>query len=429
MRGPPGARGVQEYTSGFTCYIAMPAPILDVRTLVLIYVGVNIGLAAVLIYLWRVQKNYPPARDWAVGSLLFAIGLFLFALRTRVSPIISEILSNLFLLPGLIIFNYGVVKAAGQKPSLKIGLAFGIVAIGLVAWFAFGAGNITAASVSHNTVFVVTHLYTAYACLHAKTAKGNHTFRILAILFAVLALVCIWRVAGGNLGLTFSFAPTTPRLFWISCSLLTMPMIVVLLTLHTSQRLQEEIHAQARRDALTGAFNRRAFTEFADREWSRSVRHGHPFAVLSIDIDHFKILNDQHGHQTGDLALVQVSKAAEAALRADDIWCRHGGEEFVALLPDSTMAQAMIVAERLRAAVGNAAIDSPKGKLKVTVSVGVAEYTATSKSFSEVLAISDSALYQAKGDGRNRVVAGDAGSGSANPAAPQTVPEAHVAPG
>ena len=395
----------------------MPAPILDVRTLVLIYVGVNIGLAAVLLYLWRVQRNYPPAKDWALGSLLFAIGLFLFALRTQVPTVISESLSNLFLLPGLLIFNYGVVKATGRKPPLRMGLAFGIVAIGLVIWLTIGSWNSPAALVSHNLVFVIAHGYTAYACLRAETTKGNHTFRILALLFAALALACIWRVAGGIFGLTFSFAPTTPRLFWISTSLLAMPMIVVLLTLHTSQRLQEEIHAQARRDALTGAFNRRAFSEFAEREWSRSVRHHHPLAVLSVDIDHFKALNDQHGHQTGDLALVQVSKVAEAALRADDIWCRHGGEEFVALLPDSTLGQAMSVAERLRAAVENAAIDSPKGKLKVTVSVGVAEYTAAQKRFSEVLAVSDRALYQAKAAGRNRVVAGDAAAGDANPVA------------
>lgn len=388
----------------------MPAPILDIRTLVLIYVGINIGLAAVLVYLWRVQRNYPPARDWAIGSLLFAIGLFLFALRTRVHPIVSEILSNTFLLPGLMIFNYGVIKATGQKPPLRLGLAFGIVAIGLAVWFAIGSWNSAAASLSHNTVFVVVHLYTAYACLRATTARGNHTFRILAILFAAMALACTWRVAGGIFGYTFSFAPTTPRLFWISTSLIASPMIVVLLTLHTSQRLQEEIHAQARRDALTGAFNRRAFTEFAEREWSRSVRHGHPFAVLSVDIDHFKALNDQHGHQIGDLALIQVSKAAEAALRADDIWCRHGGEEFVALLPDCTMAQAMIVAERLRVSVENTAINAPKGTLRVTVSVGIAEYTGARKSFSEVLAASDAALYQAKDAGRNRVVAGDAES-------------------
>ena len=79
--------------------------VLDIRTLVLIYVGINIGQTVVLVYLWSVQRNYPPAKDWAVGSLMFAIGLFLFALRNQVPVVLSEIVSNLFLLPGLMLFT------------------------------------------------------------------------------------------------------------------------------------------------------------------------------------------------------------------------------------------------------------------------------------------------------------------------------------
>ena len=383
-------------------------PFLDVRTLVLIHVGINIGQAVVLVYLWSVQRNYPPAKDWAIGALMFAIGLFLFALRTRVPVVLSEVVSNIFLLPGLMIFNFGIARAAGREPSFKWGLAFCALAVGLVAWFTLGAWSTPAASLTHNLVFVTLDLYTAYACLTAKTAKGNYTFRILGMMFIVLALACVWRVAGGVFGLTFSFAPTTPRLFWIATSLISFPMITVLLTLHTSQRLQEEIHVQARHDSLTDAYNRRAFIEFADREWARSQRHGSPFSVLSVDIDHFKSFNDQHGHQTGDMALVQVSKSAQAALRSNDIWCRYGGEEFVALLPNSTMAQAMAVAERVRAAVESTTIATPHGMLSVSVSIGVAEYSVKRSSFSEVLAISDAALYKAKAAGRNRVVAGDA---------------------
>ena len=183
------------------------------------------------------------------------------------------------------------------------------------------------------------------------------------------------------------------------------------LTLHTSQRLQDEIEAQARRDALTDAYNRRAFTEFGDMEWSRSVRHDYPLSVLSVDIDHFKNFNDQYGHQTGDLALVQVSKAAHAALRSDDIWCRYGGEEFVALLPNTTLDQAMAIAERLRLAVANTTIASPRGLLGVSVSIGVAELSVNHARLSEVLGASDAALYKAKAAGRNRVVA-ESGKGA-----------------
>ena len=384
--------------------------LLDIRTLVLIYVGVTTGQAAVLVYLWRVQRNYPPARDWAVGSLLFAVGLFLFALRDLASVVLTEVVSNLFLLPGLMLFNFGIVKAANAKPPLRTGLALCVVVIGLLAWFSLAAQSYAAGVLMQNLVFLVLYIYTAIVCLRARTAKGNHTFRFLGLLFVVLIVANAWRVAGGVFDLTFSLSPTLPRLLWIATSLISFPMITVLLTLHTSQRLQEEIEAQARRDALTDAYNRRAFIEFGDMEWSRSVRHGYPLSLLAVDIDHFKNFNDQYGHQTGDLALVQVSKAAHAALRSDDIWCRYGGEEFVALLPNTTLDQAMAIAERLRLAVANTTIAAPRGSLGVSVSIGVAERSAIHTSLDEVLAASDAALYKAKAGGRNRAVA-DASEG------------------
>ena len=382
----------------------MPA-VLDIRTLVLIYVGVNIGQSLVLVYLWRVQRNYPPAKDWAIGSLMFAIGLFLFALRNQAPVVLTEIVSNLFLLPGLMLFNFGIVKAADRKPPFILGLTLCTVAIAVLAWFTLAAPNYRAAVLTQNLVFLTLDVYTAHACLKARTAKGNYTFRIIGLLFIALVIANAWRVAGGVFDLTFSFSPTLPRLLWIATSLISFPMITLLLTLHTSQRLQEEIHAQAHHDALTQAYNRRAFSELSDMEWSRSMRHGYPLSILTVDIDHFKDFNDQHGHPTGDVALVQVSKSAQEALRSNDIWCRYGGEEFIALLPNTTRNQAMVVAERLRLSVESTTISSPQGPLSVSVSVGVAERSSSHSSLSEVLAISDAALYKAKAAGRNRVVA------------------------
>ena len=381
------------------------SPALDIRTLVLIYVGINIGQALVLVYLWSVQRNYPPAKDWAIGSLMFAIGLFLFALRSQAPVLLTEIVSNMFLLPGLLLFNFGIVKATGRKPPLNSGFVFCALAIAMLAWFTLVAPSYPARVLTHNLVFLTLDLFTAYACLTAKSAKGNYTFRIIGVLFIVLSAAICWRIAGGVFDLTFSFSPTLPRLFWVATSLITFPMITALLTLHTSQRLQEEIHAQARHDTLTEAYNRRAFTEFADMEWARSVRHDYPLSILTVDIDHFKNFNDQHGHQTGDVALVQVSKSAQAALRSSDIWCRYGGEEFVALLPGTTIEQAMAVAERLRLSVERTTISSPRGSLSVSVSIGIAERSSNHASLSEVLAISDAALYKAKAAGRNRVIA------------------------
>lgn len=380
------------------------APVFDIRTLVLIHVAVNIGQALVMVYLWSVQRNYPPAKDWAIGSLMFAMGLFLFSLRNNVPIVVSEIVSNFFLLPGLMIFNFGIVKATGRKSPFYLGVTFCTLANVLLVCFTLVSPNPTTSALIHNFVIISLDLYVAYVCLKAKSAKGNYTFQILGVLYVILVLACSWRVAGGVFKMTLSFSETLPRLFWIMMSLTVFPMTTVLLTLHTSQRLQEEINEQARRDMLTGAFNRRAFEEFTNREWALAMRHGFPMSILMVDIDHFKKINDQHGHQVGDETLIQMSNAAQNVLRTNDIWCRVGGEEFVALLPNTSIEQANIVAERIRSVIEETTFSTAGGLLNVSVSIGVAERSSNQSHWSEFLATSDEALYKAKAAGRNRVV-------------------------
>ncbi len=380
-------------------------PALDLRTLVLIYVGIRVGQALVLVYLWRVQRNYPPARDWALGALLTAGGLLLFSLR-EIAPLwVSEILSNALLLPGWMIFDYGIAKATGREPPLQLGLSLCAVALGALVWHGMLAPNRASAIFSHNLVLITFDLYAAYACLTAPKSSRTLTFRLIGLLLAILAATCLWRVLAGTLLTAELWAPTTPRLLWVTVALIIFPMITMLLALQTSQRLQEELNEQARRDVLTGAFNRRAFEELATREWTLAERQDLPLSMLTVDIDHFKSINDRYGHQTGDTTLTQVSCAAQTSLRASDIWCRYGGEEFVALLPNTTLEQAKAIAERLRASVETAVITPPSGTIRVTVSIGAAEGVSPRGHWTDVLATSDAALYEAKAQGRNRVVA------------------------
>ena len=380
-------------------------PLLDLRTMVFVYVGIRIGLAVVLIYLWRVQHNYPPARDWAVAALISAAGLFCFGLRDLAPVWVSEVLSNALVLPGWMIFDYAIVRAAGKQPPVKLGIAICALAVGSAAWHSLVSPNHAAQVLTQNLVFAFFDLYAAYACSKVVEAGRVLTFRLIAVLLAFLGMTCLWRMVGGVFDIAPAFAQAPQRTLLVAASMFAFLMIVMLLALQTSQNLQGEINDQARRDMLTGAFNRRAFDEFVNREWSRSVRRDDPFSLLTIDIDHFKKFNDQHGHQTGDATLVQVSNAAQAALRADDIWCRYGGEEFIALLPNTTIEQALTVAERLRCSVAATMIATKKGLLKVSVSVGVAERSTTQAHWSEVLAASDAALYRAKAAGRNQVAA------------------------
>jgi len=380
-------------------------PILDVRTMVLVYVGIRIGLALVLVYLWSVQRNYPPAKEWAVGTLLSAGGLFLLALRYLAPVWVTGVLANALILPGWMIFDFGIVRAAHREPPFKLGLVLCAIALAFMTWYCVVTPDYPAQVLTQNLWFVSLDLYAAFACLTVARKGSSLTFRVIGVLLVLSVIACVWRVAGGVFGLTLGFSPSLPRLFWIGTSMVIFPMITMLLALHTSQRLQEEINDQALHDTLTGAYNRRAFDEFANREWANALRQDAPFSLLTIDIDHFKIFNDQHGHQTGDATLVQVSNAAQTALRANDVWCRYGGEEFVALLPNTTIAQALAIAERLRLAAENTTIATASGLLNVSVSIGAAERHPGQTGWAEVLAASDAALYAAKAAGRNCVLA------------------------
>jgi diguanylate cyclase (GGDEF)-like protein len=160
----------------------------------------------------------------------------------------------------------------------------------------------------------------------------------------------------------------------------------------------------ARRDALTGLANRRAFEEALQREVARARRTGDALAVVALDIDHFKRVNDTHGHAAGDVALAEVAQRAQRALRAEDLLARIGGEELAALLPGATLAAAAEVAERIRRAVCDTAIPVADAALDLTVSLGCAALHADEREAAALLARADARLYDAKRGGRNLVV-------------------------
>lgn len=165
---------------------------------------------------------------------------------------------------------------------------------------------------------------------------------------------------------------------------------------HQAARLQAE--QLARTDPLTGLFNRRAFFDVSDSIWSTAVRNHRPISVVLLDIDHFKRINDQHGHASGDLVLIAVSKLLAQTARHGDVCVRWGGEEFLLLLPETANAQAAHLAERLREQVERL---KPAG-LSITISLGVAE-RSQHYSLDSLINVADQRLYGAKDAGRNQV--------------------------
>ena len=168
---------------------------------------------------------------------------------------------------------------------------------------------------------------------------------------------------------------------------------------------REALREQATTDTLTGVANRRMIVEALDRELERSLRVGAPCAVVFVDLDHFKRVNDTHGHAAGDAVLRATASTMRSTLRPYDLIGRYGGEEFVVVLPGCDAAGAQAAAERLRASIAAAAVSVGKVTLRVTCSLGIAVAgPGSARDRDGLLAAADAALYEAKKAGRNRAV-------------------------
>lgn len=167
----------------------------------------------------------------------------------------------------------------------------------------------------------------------------------------------------------------------------------------------ETVHRMAIEDPLTGLDNRRAFMQTLAREFPRAKRYRHPLTLAVLDTDHFKVINDDHGHASGDMVLQQLTALIRARLRAGDVFARLGGEEFAILFPETDVEAAARACEDIRVRVASSVFEGQRRKLPVTVSIGIAEL-GPGMSESEVLDLADARMYVAKNAGRNRVFAG-----------------------
>jgi len=241
--------------------------------------------------------------------------------------------------------------------------------------------------------------------LRARVAHGLSLFALL-LFGAAMAVMAALRPA--------AYPPEVEigHFLTLACML---PAVAVL-TAHLSRirhrlaqqreelaRALAQLQAIATRDELTSLPNRRQMQALMDQELLRALRHGHDFCVALIDLDHFKRINDQHGHAAGDAVLRAFAQAGQAAIRATDVLARWGGEEFVVLLPDTAMPLAMVGMERLRQHVAARPLDAGQGAaLPLTVSIGLTGHLR-GEPLDRTLERADQLLYQAKAQGRDRI--------------------------
>lgn len=380
--------------------------LFDIRTLLVAVALANAFCAGARLLLWRMHPGIPGLGRWALAgaAAVIALALVLSYEFTFWKPLLF--LAQLSVVSGLLMTWDGFRRFTGRRPlSLEFMIAFTAI---VLVWL------IASAQFLHSPEFLVVGNAILIAVLSALIARELLTvktiaraMRVTGWIFVINATVFFIRVSVVNHthnGQTID--PVDPSgvaafmlLWWLCVSIaVTLGMILM-----TSERLQADLDGQANRDPLTGALNRRSFALFTEKAMAQSRRHNKPLSVMIMDLDRFKLINDRLGHEAGDEMLCRFVATADEALRDDDIFCRYGGEEFVALLPNTTAQKALVAAERLRATFEKVATEViPDNTLRpITVSIGIADL-GRDEDFESLLRRADTALYDAKAAGRNR---------------------------
>ena len=378
----------------------------DIRTLLVAVALANAFCAGARLLLWRMHPAIPGLGRWALagGFGVFALILILSYGVVPWQPSLS--LAQLAVLAGLILAWDGFRRFIGHPPLSPLALAG--LAASMLVWIATAQlqHSLALRALGNAVVIAIMSALIARELLAAPKPVPP-AMRTTGLVYAINAAVFLIRAVATHQGAQ-AVDPLNPggvaafMLLWWLCMTIAVTLGMVLMT---AERLQADLNSQANRDPLTGALNRRAFSIIAEKELARSRRYTTSLSLLLMDLDNFKQVNDRLGHDAGDALLCRFVAIAGHILRGEDIFCRFGGEEFVALLPSTAAEQARVAAERLRIAFAAETVatetsdDTPA--ITVTVSIGVAEL-GQNEDIESLLRRADVALYRAKDLGRNR---------------------------
>ncbi|MBS4048820.1 MAG: GGDEF domain-containing protein [Alphaproteobacteria bacterium] len=378
---------------------------LDTPTVAFITVLVICLQGGILTALWLIHRDMRGIGFWTAGAVLVALGVLGAFLRSNTMPSAALAAANITIVGGLVVTWWGIDDFFQRRPSYRLGLAILALTVVGVTWFVV-TGNSRMRVLFLLGLFALMaglRLYsmlreinpgTRFSQILTSVALGAHGIYYLVLATAIYSLPPVDKPLA-----------QLPLFGWLFLIPMLLSIVVVFgIVLLVNQTIATRLQESARRDVLTEALTRRAMEEMAADELARSRRHGLPLSLLLLDIDHFKLVNDQYGHAAGDTALRQFAAAVRRCLRREDVFGRLGGEEFCALLPSTAVEGAAQLAERIRQSVANLAVEAGGNRLSLKVSIGVASLGEHGGSWDELVNQADRAMYAAKRAGRNRVV-------------------------
>ena len=382
-------------------------PLYDPKTLIMLaclLVGV---MGNVLLLMGRATRpRIPGVHHWAAGSLLTALAGVLILLRGSVPDWLTFTVQNTAAMLAYTLYWVGSAKHFGHRPKLKVWVLLFVVAWCGQTYFTHVEDSLRGRYLSlTGYVFVASLMHAIVFARELYRHRSDHQQRLLGAGFTFFWVVFSTLVFGAR----WAHAILQPQdgrgmldVSWLQALYLgtfSFGLVIVNIgfLLLVSERIRSNFEELAMTDTLTGVRSRRAVVDAASDLFKRSRRSGEPFSVLSLDLDHFKAINDQHGHQVGDRVLQAFCRRMEDTLRQSDVFGRQGGEEFILLLPATSMAQASELADRLLLA----AVTSEPGLPGVTVSIGLTDWRRDDTSIDDLFNRADRALYAAKDAGRN----------------------------
>ncbi|MBX9872093.1 MAG: GGDEF domain-containing protein [Burkholderiaceae bacterium] len=375
---------------------------IDLRSLVLMSGLMGLLLAFMLFFL---RLSYPRSIRglglWSAAHAWVFLSTLLFAGRGVWPNFITIVLANLVLLVGIVSYHAGIARFFGRPVFWWRWAALLLVLAPVLYWYGHVDPNYNARLIVVCLVWSGIFLSMAWLIWRHAPRTFPTRFTVTTLLLHVAVLLLRFFSAWMPMAEEGLLTPTRVQSLYVGSNALMLLALGMGMILLAGDRLRAEFEHIASHDPLTNVLTRRVFMDACTQELARCRRHGRSMALLLMDIDHFKAVNDTHGHQTGDRVLLDFAQRVTGLLRRPDLLARFGGEEFVLLLPETTQEEALAVAERILARVAEPA----EGLPSITVSIGVATNRPDEAEIDALLARADKALYKAKDTGRNRVEA------------------------
>jgi diguanylate cyclase (GGDEF)-like protein len=347
-------------------------------------------------------------RTWATATFLMATAGIFLSLQGLIPELLSVVVGNALMVTATN-FYWVALRRYNECPTpnhwpIVLGLSTAV----WVVYFRYVEDSRSLHMYLALALVLLNSVMAAFEAGRCKHARINH--HVIMASFVGVALATLLRmvslVVGSSEAQNFFTNSLMTGMFSVVVAAMNVAMTIGFI-LMVSDRVRTHLNFLATHDPLTGVLTRREYFKLAQREIQRMRRLGGHLSLILLDIDNFKQINDTYGHPCGDAVLNKFAWRVQPALRVIDLMGRYGGEEFILILPDTPIAAAQKVADRVRQIVEAMPVDTPKGPISLTISLGVASTSNGQRGLESLMASADRALYRAKNEGRNRVVVSD----------------------